>query len=57
MNSIELIAKLRPTAELIEAASQVDVASPLPSGESLLLWSLANKALESRYALTRWLLD
>ncbi|WP_420096216.1 hypothetical protein [Brevibacterium sediminis] len=57
MNSIELIAKLRPTAELIEAASQVDVASPLPSGESLLLWSLANTDLESRYASTQWLLD
>jgi hypothetical protein len=57
MNSIDLMAKLKPTAEFIEAASQVDVTVPLPSGESLLLWSLANKDLESRYASTQWLLD
>ena len=57
MKSLDLIASMKPTAEFIEAAAGVDVAVPLADGKSLLMSTLSNKSLESRYASTQWLLD
>ena len=57
MKSLDLIASMKPTAEFIEAAAGVDVTVPLADGKSLLMSTLSNTALESRYASTQWLLD
>ncbi len=57
MNSLDLIASMKPTPEFIEAAAGVDVTVPLADGTTLLMSALSNTALESRYASTRWLLD
>jgi len=53
MKSLDLIASMKPTAEFIEAAAGVDVTVPIRDGKSLLLSSLSNSDLESRYASTR----
>lgn len=57
MNSLDLIAHLRPTAEFVRAAANTDVTAPQADGKSLLTSSLSNSDLESRYASTQWLLD
>ena len=57
MNDLECAAILKPTAEFISAAGDADVTAPLPDGRSLLMATLANTDLESRYASTQWLLD
>lgn len=57
MKSLDLIARMRPTEEFVEAAEGVDVTAPLSDGTSLLLAAVGNSNEESRYATARWLLD
>jgi hypothetical protein len=57
MSSLDLIAKMKSTADFIAAASGADVTRPLADGQTLLRFALANKDLLSRYATARWLLD
>lgn len=57
MESLDLIAKLKPTADFIAAAKGADLNAHVPNGKSLLMSSLSNTDLDSRYATTQWLLD
>lgn len=57
MDDLEFAAMLKPTAEFIAAAEGADVTAPLPGGRSLLMATLGNVDLDSRYASTQWLLD
>lgn len=57
MKSLKLIASMKSTPEFIEAATGTDVTAPLEDGKSLLMSTLSNTNLESRYASTQWLLD
>ncbi len=57
MKSLHLIAEMRPTAEFVAAAEGADVSALLPDGRSLLMATLSNTDLPSRYASTQWLLD
>lgn len=57
MKALDLIARMKPTAEFIAAAEGADLSAPQADGKSLLMAALGNKDLESRYATTQWLLD
>ena len=57
MQNLDIIAKIKPTADFIAAAANADVKAHLPNGRSLLMSSLSNTDLDSRYATTQWLLD
>lgn len=59
MKELGLIAELKSTAEFIAAVEEqgADVTVRRDNGQSLLMSSLSNGDLDSRYASTSWLLD
>lgn len=57
MKALDLLAKMKPTAEFIAAADGADLAPPREDGTSLLMAALSNTDPDSRYATTQWLLD
>ncbi|MHA7126859.1 hypothetical protein ACRTEC_10850 [Janibacter indicus] len=57
MKALDLIARMKPTAEFIAAAEGAGLSAPRADGTSLLMAALGNTDLESRYATTQWLLD
>lgn len=57
MNSLDLIARMKPTDEFIAAAAGQDLTAPDAKGVTLLQYSLANTKPDARYATTTYLLD
>ncbi len=59
MSRLRVIAEIKPTAELVAAVEEqgMDPHAAEEDGTSLLMGSLSNTDLDSRYASTGWLLD